>query len=77
MKAEVQLYATLRKFGPPQEGPFVVVLNDGERVAGLLEVLKIPPDVERVILLNGRPAEMDTVLNEGDRIVLFPPVAGG
>ncbi|NSW87523.1 MAG: MoaD/ThiS family protein, partial [Syntrophobacteraceae bacterium] len=24
-----------------------------------------------------RPAEPDSVLNDGDRIVMFPPVAGG
>ncbi|MCE5244187.1 MAG: MoaD/ThiS family protein [Desulfobacteraceae bacterium] len=27
--------------------------------------------------MNGRPADTDVVLREGDRVVLFPPVAGG
>lgn len=77
MKVEVRLYATLRKYGPPQEGPLVMALIEGDQVARLLEILGIPPEVEKVILVNGRPAQRDSILNEGDIVVLFPPVAGG
>ena len=77
MKVTVQLYATLRKYGPPQEGAFPVDLVEGDRVARVLEILGISTDVEKVILVNGRPAEQDSVLGEGDKVVLFPPVAGG
>jgi sulfur-carrier protein len=77
MKVEVELFATLRKYGPPREGAFPVDLAEGERVIGLIEILKIPLNVERVILINGRPANLDSALKEGDKVVLFPPVAGG
>ena len=52
-------------------------LAEGGRVIGLIEILGIPLNVERVILINGRPANLDSALKEGDKIVLFPPVAGG
>lgn len=77
MKVELHLYATLRKFYPPQGGPLSMDLKDGSRVSYLLEHLGIPSDTPRVVLVNGRPAETDAVLQEGDRVVLFPPVAGG
>jgi sulfur-carrier protein len=77
MKVEVQLFATLRKYGPSREGPLTVDLSEGDAVVKMLEALGIPPDVEKVILINGRPAEPDTVLREGDKVVLFPPVTGG
>jgi len=77
MKVEVQLYATLRKYGPLQEGPLVLDLAEGDQVAQVLEILGMPPDEEKVILVNGRPAKRSSVLTEGDRVVLFPAVAGG
>ena len=77
MKVEVQLYATLRKYGPLQEGPLVVDLTEGDQVARVLEILGMPPDEDKVILVNGRPAKRSSVLTEGDRVVLFPAVAGG
>jgi sulfur-carrier protein len=77
MKVEVQLYATLRKYGPSREGPLIMDLSEGEGVARVLEVLGVPLHVEKVILINGRPAEPDSLLRDGDKVVLFPPVAGG
>jgi molybdopterin converting factor small subunit len=77
MNVEVELFATLRKYGPPREGAFTVELAEGDRMRRLIEILGIPLDMERVILINGRPANLESPLEEGDRIVLFPPVAGG
>jgi molybdopterin converting factor small subunit len=77
MKVEVRLYATLRKYGPSREGPFLMDLNDGDRLGRLMELLGMPPGVEKVVLVNGRPGEPDFSLNEGDLVVIFPPFAGG
>jgi len=52
-------------------------LKEGDRLGRVLEILGMPPAVEKVMLINGRPANLDTILNEGDKVVLFPPVAGG
>jgi molybdopterin converting factor small subunit len=52
-------------------------LKEGDRLGRVLEILGMPPALEKVMLVNGRPAYLDTSLNEGDSVVLFPPVAGG
>jgi len=39
--------------------------------------LGIPPETERVILINGRHAKGDTRLSEGDSLTYFPPMTGG
>ena len=52
-------------------------LIEGDQLARVLEILGMPPEVEKVMLVNGRPAQLDSILNEGDKVVLFPPVAGG
>lgn len=35
------------------------------------------PDEHRIIIVNGRVSFDDTLLHDGDRIAIFPPVAGG
>ena len=77
MRVEVHLYATLRKYGPRNGGALSMDLAEGTPVSYVLEHLGIPSDTARVILVNGRPAEPEVLLREGDRLVLFPPVAGG
>ncbi len=77
MRVEVRLYATLRKYAPTsQEVPFVELV-EGTTLNGLLQALRVPQDQEVVVLVNGRPAKPDSVLREGDRVVMFPPVTGG
>lgn len=77
MKVEVRLYAMLRKWGPPDGGPLTLELAEGERVAKVTAILGMPQEEELVILINGRPAGLQSVLADGDRLVLFPPVTGG
>ena len=77
MKIEVCLYATLRRYGPSEQAPLTLDVPEGFRIFQVLEILSIPSGEEKVILVNGRPAEENSLLKDGDRVVLFPPVAGG
>ncbi len=49
----------------------------GITVRELLEAMKVPLEAVKVVFLNGVQATGDEVLREGDRIGVFPPVAGG
>jgi sulfur carrier protein ThiS len=51
-------------------------LPDGSTVGQVVAHLGIP-DGPRVVFVNGRHAPDDHVLAEGDRLAIFPPVAGG
>ncbi len=77
MKIEVKLFATLRCYGPIQQTPFNLDMPAGSRVNHVLETLSIPTEAEKVITINGRPANLDSVLHDGDKLIFFPPVAGG
>jgi molybdopterin synthase sulfur carrier subunit len=77
MKIEVRLFATLRQYAPGGRDPSVFELAEGSRVAQVLEGLSIPKDAAKVILVNGRQSDEGHLLHGGDRIVIFPPVAGG
>lgn len=49
----------------------------GLTVSVLLRERGVPADVVRVVIVNGQTAALETVLQEGDRVALFPAVGGG
>ena len=49
----------------------------GTTVAALIENLGIPRSDVKLVFVNGRKADAETVLTGGDRVGLFPPVGGG
>ena len=49
----------------------------GLTVSVLLGGGGVPADVVRVVIVNGQTAALETVLQEGDRVALFPAVGGG
>lgn len=74
MIVEVRLFATLR------EGREKVVFMDmaeGATVLVPVSQLNIPLEDIAILLVNGRDATLNTVLNENDKVSIFPPVGGG
>jgi molybdopterin converting factor small subunit len=52
-------------------------IAEGSTIIDILRRLEVPLDKVRVIFLNGLHVTGDEVLKEGDRVGVFPPVAGG
>ena len=77
MKIEVRLYAGLGAYAPGGETGSTLEVEDGTGLALVLARLGIPDRVDKVILVNGRPAGKATVLADGDTIVMFRPAEGG
>lgn len=79
MKVAVQLTATLRAYLPPGTRGDRVVLDvpDGATVDQVVHSLRIPSELERLTVVNGRDAVPDQPLAEGDVLSVFPPLAGG
>lgn len=74
----VSLFADLRRFLPHgQEGPQSFVLPPGSTAADLLVRIGIPETDEVTVGRNGDLAQRDTILHNGDDIVLFSPMEGG
>lgn len=76
---EVRLYATLRKYVPGQGigEALRLSLAEGSRLADLLAHLGVPAGELKTAFVNNRRQEGDYRLQDGDRVALFPPVAGG
>lgn len=70
-KIEVRLFATLR------EGRSRRSYIDAEDIREILDILNIKGEEIAMLLLNGRDATLDTIINDGDILSIFPPVGGG
>ncbi len=88
MRIHVKIFATLARnvSGPilaqhPQGiragTPLEVELPEGSTLADLVAYLGLPGKLVKTIFVNGRAQELDYHLEPGDRVGLFPPIAGG
>jgi molybdopterin converting factor small subunit len=79
VKVAVHLTATLRVYLPAGTLGDGVVLDvpEGTTVDQVVHSLRIPAELERLTVVNGRDAAPDQLLAEGDVLSVFPPLAGG
>lgn len=79
MKVYVKLFAILRPYhpGPNRSIPLEVALPMGATAAALVPALKLPEKLVRHAFINNQHKPLETILNDGDKVNLFPPVVGG
>ncbi len=79
MKIEVNLYATLKRYTKKESesNSSAIDVEDGICVKDVIRKLQIQDDLVKLIFINGVHAKRDTILKDGDRLGLFPPVGGG
>jgi molybdopterin synthase sulfur carrier subunit len=77
-KIDLRLFGHLRKYHPGGVNPgSLAEVSEGCSVGDLLDQLGIPPDDPKIILVNGIHADRQHPIQEGDRVSIFPPIAGG
>lgn len=78
MKVDVALFASLSGHhtvaGSERTRPYE--LDEGTTIADVIAALGLP-DEPRIVFVNGKHAEETALLHEGERLAIFPPVAGG
>jgi sulfur-carrier protein len=78
LNIEVQLYFNLEEYLPGTKAKkFFMSLGEGVTVQNLLNKLKIPDELTKIIVVNGLSAKYEKKLQEGDVVAIFPPLAGG
>ena len=76
----VRLLASYRQYlpaGPHPRAGYSLQVEDGTLVGEVLAALPIPSGDSYTVLVNGRHAERDQVLHEGDLLSVFPAAGGG
>lgn len=75
IEVEVRLYASLRRYRT--DSPLKVLLPAGSTVLDLLDGIGVPSAEVQTVFVNRRALAREAVLQDGDRVDLFPAVAGG
>jgi molybdopterin converting factor small subunit len=76
----VKIHHSFKRFLPQglTDNPFEISLKSGTTLGQMLkDEIKFPGDVPKVILINGLHAQEGQQLEDGDRVSLFAPIAGG
>jgi len=79
MDISVALFAYLSQYQPDGLGgrqPRAMRFAQDTSVGDVIGFLGLPNE-PRVVFVNGRHAEDESLLSDGDRLAIFPPVAGG
>jgi sulfur-carrier protein len=79
MKVELHLYASLSKYLPPDAvfKTCLVKIETDTTIKDIIEQMNIDEQSVKLLFLNGVHASVDSVLKDGDRVGIFPPVGGG
>ena len=89
MNIEVRLYGDFKRCLPSGGATFeafdLCCAGDGMMkslekeitIEELVKELGLSEDIPKVIIVNDRIAKFDYVLKDGDRVSVFPPLAGG
>jgi molybdopterin converting factor small subunit len=72
---QLKLFAALTGLSP--ENPDRVAIQPGISVGELLDRMNIPSVKAHLIFIDGVKQSLETRLNGGERVGIFPPVAGG
>lgn len=75
MQVTVKLHASLRPYGRSEsyDGLFSLETKEKATVREVIRELGIRPEKVKMVILNGKGTNVDHVLNDGDRVALFPP----
>jgi molybdopterin synthase sulfur carrier subunit len=61
----------------PKENAGEYEIASGKTIDALILGLGIPEGLVKLVFINGKRQEKDYVMQDGDRVGLFPPVGGG
>ena len=81
MKLDVRLFAGLKCANSdlPCSGDseFTLEVPDAITILGLRTMLGIDPAIPLLCMVNHRHEQEDRVLEDNDRVAIFPPIGGG
>ncbi len=72
---QIKLFATLAAKVSADTARYPI--EEGTRIEDVLAKLEIPKELAKLVFVNGRKAPLTTLLKDGDRVGIFPPVGGG
>ncbi len=72
---QLELQTSLKRFHPAAHESYPI--EPGLRVRDLMEKLGIPEYEVNLVFIDGGLSNLDSTINGGERVVLYPPLGGG
>lgn len=72
---QIRLFATLNRLTPPSADNYPI--QKGIDIRQLLKQLDVPPEQVKLVFINSVKADLNTPLQGGEKVGLFPPIGGG
>jgi len=76
MEVSVKLISTFAKYKKNLANDKATV-KEGSVIRDLAKEIGLPPKLVRLVFINGKQVDLDTVLSEGDTVFFLPPALGG
>ena len=77
MNITLKLYTVLREYLPEDLKNNTLSIPANSKVVDVLNLLKIPDGLPKIILINGAQKKPGSELSDGDELSIFPPISGG
>ena len=77
MNITLKLYTVLREYLPGDLKDSILSIPDNSRVVDVINMLKIPDELPKIILINGSQGNSESEICDGDELSMFPPISGG
>jgi molybdopterin converting factor small subunit len=77
MQVSVRLAGDLWRHVPEGRGDFACEVEPGTTMRQLMGMLKLPHPDRLLLAVNHKQAQMDTMLEQGDEVLILPFHAGG
>ena len=77
MRVTIGALGSFRRFLPEGQSSTTVDLPEGSTVADALSAIGVPRGEAWNAGIEGQIAYADRVLEDGERLLVFPPIAGG
>ena len=74
---QLKLFVTLAPYLPKDVDADRFPIKEGTTIQDLVDRLGMDASMVKLIFVNGRKREVSHILEDGDRLGLFPPVGGG
>jgi len=75
-EVQVKLYATFRQYAGDRASA-AVEIEPGESVGEVLARLGVPTEQARLVFIDAKAASLDSPLQGGEQLAVFPAIAGG
>jgi sulfur carrier protein ThiS len=74
-RIQLELQSTLKRFLPADHESYPI--RSGLQIRDILKQLGIAEYEVNLVFIDGSPANLDTAIEGGQRVTLYPPLGGG